>query len=116
MMSSLCRQLAVVILLVALFLAPLTSAAHSLETGMMEDTCACHLLQDDRGHESNDSHDGIPCDSTDGCCDEECCHDSAEPPFMDAVNIGAPIPNRFCPYTTQIPPEVYLAIFVPPEG
>ena len=105
-----------VILLVALFLAPLNSAAHSLETGIMEDTCACHMLHDECGRESNDNHDGMPCDSTDGCCDEDCCHDSGEPPFMDAVNIANPIQKRFSPYITRIPPEVYLAIFVPPES
>lgn len=110
------RQLAAILLLVAVFLVPLTSAAHSLDTVMIEDTCVCHLLQDDSGHENSGNHGEMPCDSTDDCCDEDCCHNVAEPPFMHAMIIGASIVKKFYQYSVQIPPEVYLAIFVPPES
>ncbi len=116
MMLSFCRQLAVVILLGAVFLTPLTSVAHSFENVMMEDACACHLLQNDCGQESNDNHDEIPCNTPGDCCDEDCCHDFAEPPFLHTMITGASSLKRFYPYSTLIPPEVYLAIFVPPES
>lgn len=115
-MLSFCRQLAVIVLLVAVFLAPLTSAAHSLDSGMTEDTCACHLLQNDCGHDSHNKHDEMPCDSSGDCCDEDCCHDSAEPPFMDSMIVAALIQKQLYSYSSLIPTEVYLAIFVPPES
>lgn len=115
-MLSFCRQLAVIVLLVAVFLAPLTLAAHSLDSGMTEDMCACHLLQNDCGHDKNDNHNEMPCDSSGDCCDEDCCHDSAEPPSINAMIIGASNLQQFQKYAVLIPPEVYLAIFVPPES
>lgn len=116
MALSFSRQLVLIVLLAAVFLAPLASAAHSLETGMIEDTHGWHLPQDHCGHENSDHDDDAPCDGTGDCCDEECCHDTAEPPFQLAVTIGAPILKRLLPYSIEIPPEVYLPIFVPPEG
>lgn len=118
-MLSFCRQLAVTVLLIAVVLAPLTSDAHSLDSGMTEDTCICQLLQDDWadcGHENNDNHDELPCDSSGDCCDEDCCHDSGEPPFMVSMIVAALIQQRSYVYSSLIPPEVYLAIFVPPES
>lgn len=117
MVLSFGRQLLLIILLTAVFLVPLASAAHSLDTGTMEDTHGWHLLQEHCSHESNDNHDKeAPCDGTGDCCDEECCHDAAEPPFQHAVTTGAPTLKRLLPYSLQIPPKVYLAIFVPPEA
>lgn len=78
----------------------------------MEDVCACHLLQDGCDHGSNEGGD-----STGDCCDhEDCCHDPAEPPFIHVMIAGTALLKRFSLYSTQIPPEVYLAIFVPPES
>lgn len=119
MALSFCRQLAGILLLVAVLLAPLTSVAHSFENVMMEDACSCHMLQNDCHHESNDNQeeDDMPCDSNGDCCDhEECCHDSAEPPFMHAIIADASVLKQFYPYPRQIPPKVYLDIFVPPES
>lgn len=118
MVMSFCRQLAAIILLVAVFLAPLTSTAHSLETGMTEDSCACQMVQNDCHHESNDKQeqDDMPCDSNGDCCDEECCHDAAEPLSMTVVNSDISILKRFHHYPGLIPPKVYLSIFVPPES
>jgi len=83
---------------------------------MMEDACACHLLQNDCGHESKDNHKEMPCDSPGDCCDEDCSHDAAEPPFIEAIIAATSAMKKFSPYSTRIPPEVYFVIFVPPEN
>ena len=112
------RHLAVIMLLAAMLIALLNSVAHSIEIVMLEEACACHILQNDCHHgSSHNQEDKMPCDSNGDCCDhEECSHDAAEPPSMRAISAGAALLKQFYPYSNQIPPGVYLDIFVPPES
>ena len=116
-MLSFCRQIAAIVLLVVMFLLPLASVAQSFEVEGMGGGCVCHQLHDGWDHDSNEDHGEMPSGSTSDCCDHENCgHDSAEPPSMQTTLAGVSILNQFWPYSVQIPPEVYLSIFVPPES
>jgi len=117
MMLSFCRQLAAIILLVAVLLAPLNSIAHDLNSGAMKEACACQMLQDDCTHDGNGQPDDCPCAGSGDCCDhEECCHDSLEQSHDSGFNIYPPPMKLFHPEPARSFPEVYLAIFVPPES
>lgn len=117
MTASFCRQLIAIILLVTVLFAPLTSIAHDLNSGAMQDTCACQMLQDDCPHHGNGQPDDCPCDGTGDCCDhEECCHDSMEQPHDSGLNIYPSPIKLFHPEPDKEFPKIYLAIFVPPES
>jgi len=117
MTLSFCRQLAVIILLVAVLLVPLTSNAHDLESGVMKDSCACQLLQDGCTPDTSGQSSDDPCEDSGGCCNhEECCHDSMEQPHDSGLNIYPSPMQLFHPEPVKTFPKVYLAIFVPPES
>jgi hypothetical protein len=114
---SFCRQLAAIILLVAVLLVPLTSLAHDLDSGVMKDTCACQLLHDGCTPDTSGQSSDGPCKDSGGCCDhEECCHESAEPPCATVMQVSPSALKLFRPYSAGAIPKVYLAIFVPPES
>ncbi|KAF0215399.1 MAG: hypothetical protein FD174_4138 [Geobacteraceae bacterium] len=115
---SLRKQLTVMLLLVAVLLAPLNSFAHDATSGASKDTCACQLLLPDCGtDESGDQPDHYPGNNTGDCCDsEECCPDAAEPPIFCDLRVNISGRQLFHPNINCHIPEVYLAIFVPPEN
>lgn len=114
MMISLLKPLRFLFLLVLLALMPVTSIVHAIEAGTCGDTCVSQQLLHGSHHGDHD-RDGTPSDTQDHCCDDDCCHDSLEPP-LQATTINHPaVPTGFRPYVLHSPPEVYLAIFVPPE-
>jgi len=117
-MVSFCKQLTVIILLVTVLIAPLTSIAHDLNSGAMKEPCVCQMLQGDCPHDGKGQSDGdCPCDGSGDCCDhEERCHDSMEQAHDSGLNIH-PSPIRvFHLEPARTFPKVYLAIFVPPES
>jgi hypothetical protein len=118
MTVSRCRQLTAIILLLVTLLAPLNSIAHDYASGAVQDTCICQLLSGDFGEESNDGQPGNnPCNNSGDCCDhEECCPDVMELPCSSEVKRFGSQKKVFHPNIDTFTPEVYLAIFVPPES
>jgi len=115
MTFSLRKQLAAFLLLVAVLLAPLSSFAHDVASGAA-DTCACNLMPDDCGADAGDPADDCP--DTDGqkCCDcEDHCKQAAELSSLGDLSLYIPDKPIFRPITQVLIPEVYLAIFVPPQ-
>ncbi len=112
-----CRQLAALLVLGALLLAPFSSFSLELSKAEADDTSVCQMLPDDRtaderGEQSNHS----PCENSDDSCDNE------EPSsgsfdsllFCSWKGIFAER-HLFHPHTNGYTPKVFLAIFVPPE-
>jgi hypothetical protein len=109
------KQLAAFLLLVAVLLAPLTSFAHDAASGAA-DTCACNMMPDDCGADEGDQSDGCPDTNGQKCCDcEDHCKQAAELSSLGDLNLYIPNKPIFRPITLVLIPEVYLAIFVPPQ-
>jgi hypothetical protein len=118
MTISLRKQLTAFLLLLAMFLAPLNSFAHDVTSGASEDTCACELLPTECDtDELGDQSDHFPCNSANDCSDsEDCCPDAAEPAFFCNLRLNISVNQLSHSNTHAHIPEVYLAIFVPPEN
>jgi hypothetical protein len=115
MTFSLRKQLAVFLLLVAVLLAPLSSFAHDVASGAT-DTCACHLMPDDCGADAGDPADGCPdADGQERCDCEDHCTQAAELSPLGDLSLYLADKPIFHPITLVLIPEVYLAIFVPPQ-
>ena len=118
MTASLRQQLISLLLVVAVLLVPLNSFAHHLKDGAAKDICACQLTltdcgSDDRGDQP--IHD--PGNGASDCCDGEgCCQDAAEPPFSCGLSGNVLQVQSFQFAIPRKIPDVYLAIFVPPES
>jgi hypothetical protein len=112
------KQLISFLLVVAVLLVPLNSFAHHMDYGAAKETCACQLTLTDCGSdESGDRpiHDRGN-DASDCCDGEGCCQDAAELPFSCGLSGNVFQVQRFlCAIAHKIP-DVYLAIFVPPEN
>lgn len=117
MMVSFCKQLIAIFLLVTVFFAPLTSNAHDLKSGGPKEACACQMLQKDSPHDGKGESDHCPSGGSGDCCDhEECCHDSMEQVHDSGLNIHPSPMQVFLLEPARTFPQVYLAIFVPPES
>jgi hypothetical protein len=106
-----------IFLLVVVLLAPVNSFAHETTSWASKDESACNLLSMDRSAEEPESQ---PVDSSgtpvDDCCDgAECCPDAGETPVLSAVRANFAGRPFIHPNSDRQIPEVYLAIFVPPE-
>jgi len=109
------KLLASFLLLVAVLLAPLSSFAHEVALGAT-DTCACHLMPEDCGAEEGDQSDGCPDTNGQKCCDcEDHCKQAAELSTPGELSLYFADKPIFRPITLVLIPEVYLAIFVPPQ-
>jgi hypothetical protein len=118
MTNSLRKKLTVFLLLFALLLMPFNTFAHDVTSAASKDTCACELLptECDTG-ETSDLSDHFPGNSGDDCSDsEECCPDAAEPAFFCNLRLNISVNQLSQSNTHAHIPEVYLAIFVPPEN
>jgi hypothetical protein len=113
-----CRQLTAIILLVVTLLAPLNSIAHDYASGAVQDTCFCQLLSGNLGGVSNEGQpENNPCNNSGDCCDhEEFCPDVMELPCSSEVKRVGSQKKLFHRHIDTFTPEVYLAIFVPPES
>jgi hypothetical protein len=117
MTISLRKQLMAFFLLVAVLLAPFNSFAQDVTSGA-KDTCACHLMPADCGAaDEGGLQDGCPGDSGQQCCDcEDHGPEAAELPTPCKLSLNIPEGQLFHPITIGLIPEVYLAIFVPPQS
>jgi hypothetical protein len=117
MMISFFRQLTVILLLVTVLCAPFTSIAHDLKSGAMTAESTGQVLQNIGTHDGTGLPVDCPCDGSGDCCDhEECCEDALEPPCASELVIYPDLMQVFQPYSARALPEVYLAIFIPPES
>jgi hypothetical protein len=118
MSMSLRKQLTALLLIVAVLLVPINSFAHDVTSGASNDTYACQLFLTECGaDERGEPSDHFPGNNADECCDnEECCPDGAEPPIFCALRVNISEKQLSQPLTNGRFPEVYLAIFVPPES
>lgn len=116
MIMTLRTQLTAVLLLVAVFLAPLNSfAAEGIPA--IQSACDCHLLPADCGTERGDLPDHKPANTTDDCCDcEEAAADAGELQLVRDMKVNISARQLSRPKTTGHTPTVYLTIFVPPES
>jgi hypothetical protein len=112
------KQLTAILLLVAVLWAPLNSLDHDATSEASKETCACLLWLTDCGSDrSVDQSDHFPGSSADDCSDsEECSPDAAEPAFFCNLRLNNSEKQLSHPNTHGHIPEVYLAIFVPPEN
>lgn len=109
-----CRQLTAFLLLVLVLLAPYNAIAHDL--AMME-TYACQVLQGECTNNGNGHSETSPCNETQESCEhEECGQDSMESPHGTKVNASFSRKHQFPSDAANLLPEVFLAIFVPPES
>jgi hypothetical protein len=115
---SICKQLTAILLLVAVLWAPLNSLAHDATSEASKETCDCLLwLTDcgsDRSGEESDQYPGN--DAGKSCNSEESFTDAAEPAFFCNLRLNISVNQLSCANTHGHIPEVYLAIFVPPEN
>jgi len=118
MMLSFHRQLTAMFLLAVVLLGPLNAIAHDLKSGVIQVSCICQLLSCDFGEEGTDEQpENNPCNNSGDCCDhEECSPDVMEPPCSSEVNRFGSQKKVFHPNIDTFTPDVYLAIFVPPES
>lgn len=115
MTDSLHKNLTAFLLLLVLLLGPLNSFAHEPASGASSDTCACQLLMDRSSGESGADHS--PGESSQDCCDsEECCPDGAVPPVLCDLKVNFSAEQLFLPHTKGYTPQLYFAIFVPPQS
>lgn len=118
MTMTLQKNLTVILLLVAVLLAPVNSFALDAAFGAATDPCACHLLltdccEDEKGGQQNH----CPGNSADGCCDcEEACADAAEQPLYNDLRVNISVRPLSLPSATNHVSKVYLTIFVPPQS
>lgn len=112
------KQLKLFLLVVAVLLVPLNSFAHHLEYGAAKESCACQLTLTDCGSdESGDRPTHDPGNDASDCCyGEGCCQDAAEAPFSCALSGNVFQMQGFRFAIPRKIPDVYLAIFVPPEN
>jgi hypothetical protein len=118
MTVSLRKHLISFLLVVAVLLAPLKSFSHHLEYGAAKDTCACQSTltdcgSDERGDRPIHDHGN---DASDCCDGEGCCQEAAEPPFSCGLSGNVFQMQGFQLAIARKIPDVYLAIFVPPEN
>ena len=110
------NNLTVLLLLVAVLLAPLNSFAHEVTTGAAKVPCVCHLT-DCSTDENGSQPDHYPGSNGADCCDtEDCCPDATEPPDFCNLTKYTSVKQIFQPSTNGHFPRVYLTIFVPPEN
>ena len=115
MFMSLGKQLTVVLLLVVVLLVPLI--AHDLTSGASKNTCACQLLLTDCSTDQRqDQSDPFPANTDHRCDCQEGGTDTAEPPVAYDMTGGFSSREAFQPSINGHIPDVYLAIFVPPEN
>lgn len=104
-------------LLIAALLAPLNTFAHEVTSEAAQDTCVCLLLAKCETDESGKRQGHFPGNNAaDHCDNKDCCPDAAEPPLFCALRVNISESQLFHPLTSGRFPEVYLAIFVPPEN
>jgi hypothetical protein len=108
----------VLLLLVAALLGPLSSTAHDSTSGAAEQSCTCDLLPSDCGDDTNNNWpDHCPGSNSDDHCDGEgCSPDATEPPNYYDLRVTIFLQQHFHTYTNGHIPEVYFAIFVPPQS
>ena len=118
MIISFSEQLTAFLLLVAVLLAPINSFAHDVTSGAAQDACVCLLLSAECGtDERGDQPLHFPANNADEHCDnEDCCPDTAEPPVISTLRVNILVRQFSHPLINGLLPEVYLAIFVPPEN
>ena len=112
------RQLTAILLLVVVLLTALNAIAHDLQPNAMMDTCVCQLQSGDcNGESEGELPENHPGNHTNDCCDhEDCCPDDIVPPCSSEIIHNDNHIQSFLPKAAQSLPEVYLPIFVPPEG
>lgn len=109
------KNLTVILLLVAVLLAPFNSFAPDAASGAATDPCACHLLltdccADEKGDHCPGNNSGGGC----GC--EEACADAAEQPLCHELRVHITVRPLSLPSATTHISKVYLTIFVPPQS
>jgi hypothetical protein len=112
------KQLTVLLLLLSVLLAPVNSYAHDVRSGASKDTCACEILTmafniDELGDQSDHFPDNSTNDRSDS---KECCPDYAEPELFCNLSLHFAVNQLSHSNTHWHIPEVYLAIFIPPEN
>jgi hypothetical protein len=113
MMTSIFRQLTVLLLLMTVLSTPLASLAHDLKSGAITAVCAGQMRQDDG------TGPPVACPGAgqgDYCEHEECFEDAQEPPCASGLTLYPAPMQVFHPNPARALLKVYLAIFVPPES
>jgi hypothetical protein len=112
------KHAAVCSLLFALLLIPLNSYAHEETSGVLKDTYSFQqMLPDGSTEESGYPSESEPGNNVEHCCDsQECCPDATAPPICCELRMNLSGRQLIHPNINSQIPEVYLAIFVPPEN
>ena len=112
------KQLTAFLLLFAVLLAPINSFAHNVTSGAAQDTCAQQFVSTGCGTDDSEKQsDHCPGNNAADHCDSmDCCPDAAEPPFLCVLRVSIPERQLSLSLNNGHLPEVYLAIFVPPES
>ena len=111
------KKLTVFFIVAALLLVPLSAVAHDVTFPASQDACACQIMTtacspDDSGKQP----DQCPGNNAGDCCDnEECGHETTEPPVGYGVKVNVFAKQLFSTDSQSHIPKVYLAIFIPPE-
>lgn len=118
MINTLRRQLIAVVLLVAVLLLPLNSISHEMPSGVSQERHACQLMLIDFSTDEEEKQSNhFPGNNADSSCEcGECCPDATEPPDTYDMRLTFSARQLFRPNTAARIPEVYIAIFVPPQN
>lgn len=116
--TSICRELTALLLLLAVLMLPLNSVARDLSPSATKDSCACQSLFNEPAADANQEQTApCPGSNTGDCCDsQERGSDAAAAPLLGASRTTISDRQLFHPSAAGFTPEVYLAIVVPPES
>ena len=113
--TSICRELTALLLLLAVLMLPLDAVARDLSPTAAKDSCACQSLFNEPAADANKEH--CPGSNTGDCCDsQERGSDAAAAPLLGASWTTISDRQLFHSSAAGFTPEVYLAIVVPPES
>lgn len=104
--------------ILAVVVAPFSSPAQPVPSGTMSTQCGCQpsSVADDKGDPEKQQHE-LPEDPVPGCCDSQPSSADAAEPCEKCESWLTTLARRLCISNVhQYIPEVYLAIFVPPES
>jgi len=107
------KSLSFILLLVAMLLVSFNAFAHDVKSGAVQDGCACHLLDHEKGGQPEHNSDS-PGEDSCGC--EESCSDATDPSVFSGLKVTVSVNQHIQPHSDSFFPVVYLSIFVPPEN
>lgn len=112
------KQLTAFLLFFVVLVVPINSFALDVTSRAAQDTCAWQFVS--TGCSTDDSEkqsDHCPGNNAAGHCDSiDCCPDAAEPPILCVLRVSIAERQLYHSLNNSLLPEVYLAIFVPPES